>query len=85
MVKLTHRQGQFLAFVHLYRLLHRQGPAEADVAAYFRISPPSVHQMIVRLEELGAITREPGVARSARVAVPVEEVPALEPLDGLPW
>jgi Mn-dependent DtxR family transcriptional regulator len=85
MARLTNRQGQFLAFLHLYRLLHRHGPAEADFVAYFRVSPPSVNQMIVRLEELGAITREPGVARSARVAVPVEEVPALEPVEGPPW
>jgi repressor LexA len=85
MAKLTHRQGQFLAFLHVYRLLHRQGPAEADFVADFRVSPPSAHQMIVRLEELGAITREPGVARSARVAVPAEEVPALEPVEGPAW
>ena len=85
MAKLTHRQGQFLAFLHVYRLLHRQGAAEADFVAYFRVSPPSVHQMIVRLEELGAITREPGVARSARVAVPLEDVPPLESVEGPAW
>lgn len=85
MAKLTHRQGQFLAFLHAYRLLHRQGPAEADFVAYFRVSPPSVHQMIVRLEELGAITREPGVARSARVAVPLEDVPPLDSVEGPAW
>ncbi len=85
MAKLTHRQGQFLAFIHLYWLLHRRGPAEADFRSYFRVTPPSVHQMIVKLEELGAITRESGVARSARVAVPVEDVPALEPVEGPPW
>ncbi|MDB5307842.1 MAG: MarR family transcriptional regulator [Gemmataceae bacterium] len=80
LAKLTHRQGQFLAFIHLYRLLHRRGPAEADLVAYFRVSPPSVHQMIVRLEELGVITREPGVPRSVRVVVPADEIPALEPV-----
>jgi repressor LexA len=85
MAKLTPRQGQFLAFIHLYRLLHRHGPAEADFVAYFRVSPPSVHQMIVRLEGLGAISRESGVARSVRVAVPVEEIPALEPVEGPAW
>lgn len=29
MATFTHRQGQFLAFIHLYRRLHRQGQAES--------------------------------------------------------
>src|SRR5437762_1154562 len=53
MATFTQRQGQFLAFVHLYRLLHKQGPAELDMVKFFRVTPPSVHQMIVKLEELG--------------------------------
>lgn len=32
----TPRQGQFLAFIHLYRKLHRRGPAETDLIKYFR-------------------------------------------------
>lgn len=85
MTTFTHRQGQFLAFMHLYRLLHKQGPAELDMVKFFRVTPPSVHQMVVKLEELGLITREPGIARSARVAVPIEELPDLEPVNGPPW
>jgi repressor LexA len=85
MATFTHRQGQFLAFIHLYRLLHKQGPAELDLVKFFRVTPPSVHQMVVKLEEQGLITREPGVPRSARVAVPVEEIPSLEPVEGPPW
>lgn len=76
--KFTHRQGQFLAFIHLYCQLHRQGPAELDMVRYFRVTPPSVHDMVVRLEELGLVTRERGVARSVRVAIPEEELPKLE-------
>jgi len=49
----TQKQGQYLAYIHLYRRLHRQGPAEGDIARDFRVSPPTVHQMIVKLEELG--------------------------------
>ena len=41
--------------------------------------------MVVKLEELGLITREPGVARSARVAIPAEEIPELEDVEGRPW
>ncbi len=81
----TPRQGQFLAFIHLYRKLHRRGPAETDLRAFFRVTPPSVHGMVVKLEELGFITREPGVARSVRVAVPAEQLPELEEVAGPPW
>ncbi len=81
----TDRQGQFLAFIHLYRRLHRQGPSEKEMAQYFRLTPPSVHGMIVKLDELGLIVREAGVARSVQVAVPEEEVPVLEQVAGSPW
>jgi repressor LexA len=83
--KFTHRQGQFLAFLHLYRKLHRQAPAEADLVRFFRITPPAVHTMIVKLAELGLITRQPGVARSIRVILPEEEIPRLEDVEGPPW
>jgi repressor LexA len=64
--KFTHRQGQFLAFLHLYRKLHRQSPAELDFAIYFRITPPAVHGMIVKLEKEGLITRTPGASVGGR-------------------
>jgi hypothetical protein len=84
-VKFTSRQGQFLAFIHLYRLLHRRGPAESDLAAFFRVTPPSVHGMVAKLEELGLVTRDPGVARSLRVAIPANRLPELEQVDGPSW
>jgi DNA-binding MarR family transcriptional regulator len=83
--RFTHRQGQFLAFIHLYRKLHRRGPAELDLVQYFRVTPPSVHGMVVKLEQLGLITREPGVPRSVRVALPEEEIPSLENVSGPTW
>ena len=83
--RFTHRQGQFLAFIHLYRKLHRQGPAELDMVQFFRVTPPSVHGMVVTLGQLGLVTREPGVPRSVRVAIPEGEVPALEEVEGPPW
>ena len=78
----TYKQGQYLAFIHLYRKLHRRGPSEADMVQYFRVSPPSVHQMIVKLEQAGLITRESGVPRSARVAIAVGEIPDLDDTEG---
>jgi repressor LexA len=75
--KFTRRQGEYLAYIHLYRKLHRQAPSEADLVSYFGVTPPTAHSMVVRLEENGLITREPGVPRSMRVAIPEDEIPAL--------
>jgi hypothetical protein len=84
-VSFTHRQGQFLAFIHLYHKLHRRAPAEADMAVYFRVTPPAVHGMVVKLEELSLVHREPGVPRSLQVALPEAEIPELEEVEGPPW
>ena len=78
MTPFTYKQGQYLAFIHLYRKLHHQGPAETDMVQFFRVSPPSVHQMIVKLEQAGLVTRESGVPRSVRVALAVGEIPDLD-------
>ena len=74
----TPRQGQFLAFIHYYTKIHGYPPAEADMERYFRVSPPSIHQMVLRLEERGLISRVPGEPRSIRLLVPPEELPVLE-------
>ena len=60
----TPKQGQYLAFIYAYTRLHRRPPAEADMQQYFRVSPPSVHQMVLTLERAGFIRRQPGVARN---------------------
>jgi Mn-dependent DtxR family transcriptional regulator len=73
----TPKQGQYLAFIHAYTRLHRRPPAEADMQHYFRVSPPSVHQMVLALERAGFITRQPGVARSIEIIVEPEHLPAL--------
>jgi repressor LexA len=78
LVRFTAKQGQYLAYLHLYRKLHRCSPSESEIAEYFRVSPPAVHQMIVHLEEQGLVTQEPGVARSVRVTVPSSKLPDLE-------
>ena len=55
-----------------------QPPAEADIQHHFRVSPPSVHQMIVTLERNGFIRRQPGVPRSIEILVPPEALPILQ-------
>jgi hypothetical protein len=37
MAEFTKKQGQYLALIHLSRKLNRQGPAELDIAKYFRV------------------------------------------------
>jgi len=74
----TKKQGQYLAYIHTYTLIHRQPPAHAEMAEFFRVTPPSVVSMLNRLESRGLIAREPGVARSARVLLAPEELPRLE-------
>lgn len=76
--KYTQRQGQYLAYIHYYTKIHGCAPSEADMQRYFRVSPPSVHQMILTLEKRGLIRRLPGQARSISLLVPREELPDLE-------
>jgi repressor LexA len=73
----TSKQGQYLAFIYTYMRLHRRPPAEADMQQYFRVSPPSVHQMVLTLERSGFIRRQPGVARSIKMLVDPEHLPVL--------
>src|ERR1700716_1207255 len=60
----TPKQGQYLAFIPLHPRLPRRPPAEPDMQQYSRVSPPSVHQMVLPLERAGLIKRKPRVARS---------------------
>jgi repressor LexA len=74
----TAKQGQYLAFIFYYTKIHGVPPAEADMQDYFKVSPPSAHQMVVSLEAKGYIERIPGKGRSIRLLVPRKELPDLE-------
>jgi DNA-binding MarR family transcriptional regulator len=73
----TPTQGQYLAFIYAYTCVMERPPAEADLQRFFRVTPPSVHQMILTLERAGFIRRQPGVARSIELLVPPEQLPVL--------
>ena len=73
----TKTQGQYLAFIYHYTKVHRQAPAEMDLQKYFQVSPASVHEMIKTLERNGLLERTPGEARSIRLLVALEHLPAL--------
>lgn len=75
----TEKQGQYLAFIHYYTMLNRRPPAEADMEAYFRVTPPSVHRMVVELERRGLIRRVPRQPRSIQLCLPTDALPPLRP------
>ena len=78
MIKLTEKQGQYLSFIFSYIKVNNRSPAESDIQRYFKVSPPTVHQMVVKLESIGAIKRKAGIARSIQVLVEQENIPALK-------
>jgi DNA-binding MarR family transcriptional regulator len=73
------RQGQYLAFIHAYTFVNGRPPAQSDIARFFRVTPPTVHQMILTLEKAGLISRRPTAARAIAVIVDPATLPALEP------
>lgn len=75
--RFTEKQGQYLAFIYAYTQVLARPPAEADLQRHFRVTPPSVHQMLLTLERAGLIRRQPGVARSIQLLVEPEALPTL--------
>ena len=73
----TEKQGQYLAFIYYYTKVNGRPPAETDMQRYFRVTPPSVHQMVLTLEANGFIERIPGQGRSIRLLIPREQLPDL--------
>ena len=74
----TPKEGRYLAYIYYYTKLHRQAPAERDMQQYFQLTPPAVHDMIVKLEKRGFISREPGKPRSIRLLLTRDQLPDLE-------
>jgi Mn-dependent DtxR family transcriptional regulator len=70
-------QGQYLAFIYAYSKINGRPPAEADMQRYFRVTPPTVHRMVVELEDSGLIRRRPGQPRSIELLVPAQHLPIL--------
>ena len=75
--KFTAKQGQYLAFIYNYTVMYGKAPAEAELQQFFRTTPPTIHQMILKLEEKGLISRVPGQARSIKILVDPDEIPRL--------
>lgn len=77
--RFTAKQGQYLSFIHTYAVLHGRPPAEADMQQYFRVTPPTVHRMVVELERRGLILRTPRQARTIKLLVATDDLPPLHP------
>jgi len=75
--RFTAKQGQYLAFIWAYTRINGRAPAEADFQRYFKVTAPSVHQMLKTLHNLGLIDKQPGVARGIQLLVPPQELPIL--------
>lgn len=73
----TPLQGQYLAFIYAYSRIFKRPPAEADMRHHFQVTAPSVHQMVMTLEKMGLIKREPATPRSIQLLVPPEALPIL--------
>jgi len=73
----TEKQGQYLAFIYNYTVMNRRPPAEADMQRFFRSTPPTIHQMILKLEEKGLISRRPAEARTIKLLVETDKIPRL--------
>jgi Mn-dependent DtxR family transcriptional regulator len=76
--KITERQGQYLSYIFQYMKVNGRAPAESEIQRFFGVTSPTVHQMVLKLESLGLISRKPGVARSIQVLVPQDNIPELK-------
>jgi Mn-dependent DtxR family transcriptional regulator len=70
------KQGQCLAFIHRYIKLRGYSPAESEIQMHFGVSGPTIHQMIERLAKMGLLEKTPYTARSIRLLLPEDQLPA---------
>ncbi|QED30337.1 MarR family transcriptional regulator [Microvenator marinus] len=64
--------------MHTVPSIKKVAPAEADMQRYFGATAPTVHSMVVRLEDLGLITRKKGKGRTIEILVDPKDLPELE-------
>lgn len=75
--RFTDLQGQYLAFIYAYTKVNYRPPAQADLQRFFQVTPPTIHNMILKLEKAGLIRRQPRQARSLELLVAPEDLPVL--------
>ena len=78
MTGLTRRQQQILDFLAARLQTHGSMPTIKEIAAQFGFrSPNAVTEHLRLLRQKGAITREPGKARSLRIVTPLHKLRSL--------
>jgi DNA-binding MarR family transcriptional regulator len=75
---MTHKQGQYLAFIECYTKLNKKAPAERDMQNFFQVTAPTVHQMVLTLEKNKFISRTPGMQRSIKIILSSDDIPKLD-------
>jgi len=75
--RFTGTQGRYLAFIYAYTRVLGRTPAEADMQRHFKVTAPSVHQMVLSLERNGLVKRRPGISRSIEILIDPEKLPVL--------
>lgn len=73
----TDLQGQYLSYIYNYSVIHSRAPSEADFRDFFGTTPPTIHNMILKLEDKGLISRVPGQPRSIQLRIPPQLLPIL--------
>lgn len=76
-VSYTEKQGQYLAFIYYYTKVNGYAPSEQDMQRYFQVSAPSVHRMVVELENKALIQRTPRKPRSIELQLSRADLPEL--------
>jgi hypothetical protein len=76
--RITKKQGQYLSFIYYYTKLNKKPPAESDFQKYFNVSPPSIHGMIIKLEEKEFISRVRYTPRNIKLLLKRSEIPDLD-------
>jgi len=76
--KMTEKQGQYLAFIYYYTKINGIPPAHADIQKYFKVTPPTVNQMLITLDQKSFIRRQAGIPRSIEILIPIEQLPILK-------
>src|SRR5437764_12765539 len=74
-----HGKARRVSSLHLCLFAHVPAPTRRNRhATLLPRQPPSVHQMVLTLERVGLIRRQPGIARSIELLVPPGELPILK-------
>lgn len=73
----TEKEGQYLAFIFYYKKINGVSPAQIDLQRYFSVTPPTVHNMILKLEKKKLISGVPNAPRSLTINLAQSDLPGL--------